>query len=759
MDSAGDLAMSGDETCQRTSYARNDATGLIDLVDQQETLSVPCGSATTPAQPSTVLSRARRFYDTYVDDSSFGLAPIHGDAVREETLASFTGSTPNYVPSTWSTFDVNGRALTVQDALGHTTTSTYTTANGGLVTQTAVANALGQTTTTTFEPAWGSATHISDPNGIVTDLTYDGLGRLTNVWLPGRSKATQTASVTFAYVVHGVGGPAAVTTKKLLPTGSGYRTSATLYDGWLRVRQTQTQATGGGRTLTDTFYNTLGQVATVNNAYYDQTNAAVSTTLGYPLGVVPSATGYTYDGAGRTTAEILYANGPEKWRTTTAYGGDRTHTTPPAGGTATTTITDARGNTVALRQYHNPADVGSTNPATYDQTSYTHTLLNQLTTTTTDAAGHIWSNGYDLRGNVITHVDPDSGTLTSTYDDAGNLTGRTAPLGTGTATVAYTYDALNRKITMRDDTSTGTIRAQWVYDTLSHGIGKLTSATRYVSGNAYVSKVDAYDTFGRPTSTSVVLPASETSLCAAAAPNTCTYTTPVTYKTNSELSTETLPAAADLASEKLTYGYTAGTLFSASQIYVDSVQYNKLDLLTQRVVGDSSINKQIAVTTTYDEPTRRVSSTNVVPALQPEAANWSYTYNNAGAPTQISEAPSGGSADIQCYSYDYLGRLTDAWTIAAGACGAIPTTWSQVGGPASYWQTWSLDVSGNRQSEVRHGSTNTTYTYAHTDWGTPHGATQVVANGGSSWTRNYTYDNAGNTATRPTAAGATQTLT
>ena len=56
--------------------------------------------------------------------------------------------------------------------------------------------------------------------------------------------------------------------------------------------------------------------------------------------------------------------------------------------------------------------------------------------------------------------------------------------GTGTATAVTTYDELGRKATLRDDTTTGTIRAQWVYDTLTGGKGKLTSATRYVNGNA-----------------------------------------------------------------------------------------------------------------------------------------------------------------------------------------------------------------------------------------------------------------------------------
>ncbi|MDI1462848.1 hypothetical protein QEZ54_17875 [Catellatospora sp. KI3] len=54
-----------------------------------------------------------------------------------------------------------------------------------------------------------------------------------------------------------------------------------------------------------------------------------------------------------------------------------------------------------------------------------------------------------------------------------------------------------------------------MYDTLANGKGKLSSAIRYSGSNAYTVQTDAYDVYGRPTSTSVVLPATETNLCTA----------------------------------------------------------------------------------------------------------------------------------------------------------------------------------------------------------------------------------------------------
>jgi RHS repeat-associated protein len=199
-------------------------------------------------------------------------------------------------------------------------------------------------------------------------------------------------------------------------------------------------------------------------------------------------------------------------------------------------------------------------------------------------------------------------------------------------------------------------------------------------------------------------------------------------------------------------------LLSSLQIYVYSAVYAKTGQLTQRTLG--AFGSRVAVTSTFDEPTRRLTSTNVVPELLPEAADWAYEYTDAGDVKRIQEQPGGQTADTQCYSYDYLRRLTGAWTPSSGDCNTAPTL-AGLGGPAPYWHGWTFDVTGNRLSEVRHAATHTTYTYTHPTPGSPrpHTVTNVTATGGVSFSRNYTYDNAGNTKTRPNSTGVTQTLT
>ncbi|MER5703810.1 RHS repeat-associated core domain-containing protein [Micromonospora sp. NPDC002296] len=111
--------------------------------------------------------------------------------------------------------------------------------------------------------------------------------------------------------------------------------------------------------------------------------------------------------------------------------------------------------------------------------------------------------------------------------------------------------------------------------------------------------------------------------------------------------------------------------------------------------------------------------------------------------------------DTQCYTYDYLGRLTEAWTPSAGDCAAAPSA-TALGGPAPYWNSWTFDLVGNRKTQVAHaasGNTTTNYNYPAAAAAQPHALSTTTT---GSLTRNYRYDAAGNTTCRP-AGSATNT--
>jgi RHS repeat-associated protein len=744
IDDRGDTSTSADDICTRYEYARNTSKWLVDKVSRTEAVGVQC--ATTPSRPADVLSDTRTFYD---NPTTFGAAPTRGLAVKEQEVGSWNGSTPVWVTTARASYDSNGRAIEAFDELDRRTATSYTPAVTGPVTSTVATNDLGHQVGSVMEPAWQLATRTTDANGHVTDLTYDGLGRLAEVWLPGRTKGSQSGNLQFEYLVRD-DAPSAVTTRKLLPTGNSYQTSIVLYDGQLRERQTQTQAPGGGRAIVDTVYDERGLTESVSKEYYDTTNAPPDTTLvgpGQPQ--TPGITGYVYDGAERVTAEILLERGSEAWRTSYSYGGDRTHTTPPDGGTATTEIFDTHDNTVARRQYHGPAPTGS-----YDETTYTYTKRDELASVT-NAAGNTWTFTYDQRGRQATANDPDKGTTTTSYDHAGQVVTETDARG---VTLGYTYDALGRRTSIRDGSPTGPKRAEWVYDTLTNGIGELTRSIRYEDGAQYVSEVMGYDAAGRATGTRTIIPAAESGLDG-------TYQTTTTYRPDGSIASTQLPAIGGLPSELLIFAYNdvgAPTwLVSSLTSYVRNAVYNTLGELVQRELGP--LGKRTTITYTIDDATGRLMNAAAVSELQPEFMELAYAYDDAGNLLRVADSPGATVVDTQCYEYDHLRRLAQAWTPAAtdeDNCDAAPAV-GALGGAAPYWHSWTYDPTGSRLTQTKHASGGDSITsYSHPSPGSsqPHGVTAAATTGpGGSSLDSYAYDVAGNLTER-VVSGDTQTL-
>ncbi|MBC8093278.1 MAG: RHS repeat-associated core domain-containing protein, partial [Pseudonocardia sp.] len=521
-------------------------------------------------------------------------------------------------------------------------------------------------------------------------------------------------------------------------------TSHELYDGQLRLRQTQLPAAEGGRVLTDMFYDTRGQQWKTNGAYFNA-DAAGTTLFGVIDNVVPGQTIRTFDGAGRPTATAFRTLGVEKWRTTTAYSGDRVTVDPPDGGTPTTTITDARGRTVELRQYRAGSPTGA-----YDSTRYTHDDRDALLSVT-DPAGNVWRHAYDIRGRKIRSEDPDRGTTTFAYNDANDLVSTT---DSRNRTLAYAYDALGRQTGVFDGSLAGAQRVGQVYDTLAKGMP--TSSTRYDGGAAYTTAVTAYDDGYRPTGTSTTIPSREGALAG-------TYLFRAGYTPSGLLSFSSFPAAGGLGNEAVSYTYDsygqALTAGSGLSTYVTNTRYTKFGELNYMAL--STGGPFAYHTRTYEEGTRRaVRTTFESQTAAGRLSDLSYTYDPAGNITRIADSPTSGAADVQCFRYDYLRRMTDGWTPGSGDCAVAPAT-AGLGGPARYWHSFTYDSTGNRQTETQHAAGgDTTRTYAHPAAGQPqpHTTTSVRTVGpGGERLDEYGYDAAGHTTSR-SLAGSAQAL-
>ncbi|WP_051367057.1 RHS repeat-associated core domain-containing protein [Hamadaea tsunoensis] len=747
VDDHGDDQVTGDEKCTLTDYARNTSLNLLTPVSRVRGFAVGCAKANAGGLTDDDVAADDR---TYYDGQALGAAPTKGDVTKQEGLKAYNAGSPTYLVKAISEYDSYGRSVKVTDLKGATTTQ-YTPAAGGPVTQTLTRNPLGWATTTTLDPAWGLPLVTVDANGRRTELAYDGLGRTTAVWLPGRDRSgNQTPNMTFDYLARN-NAATVVTTRKLNAAG-GYTVSYQLYDGLLRPRQTQSldpSGAGANAVVTDAYYDSAGRSSRTNDPYISA--YAPGTDLIRSTTVVPSQTVTVYDGAGRATASVFVRSAPpggspggtEMWRTTTAYGGDRTDVTPPQGGIVSSTIVDAEGKTVELRQYHTGVAAGGSDPAGFDATRYAYDRKGQLVGIT-DAGGARWTYAYDLHGRQTKVVDPDKGTVLTTYSDAGEALTTTDGRG---QVLVNEYDALGRKTAVRSGSATGPLLTTWVYDTLA--LGQLTKSTRYVGGDAYTKENLGLTVDYKPTTVRYTIPE-------AGVAGTYDYTT--TYNQDGSKYTDREPAIGDLKTETLKSGYDAfgqaTTLRSAYGVsaetdLVTATGYTQLGELGNYTLRNNNGNS-VGVTRTYDPVTRRLGQIWAAKQTAPTTlSDVRYTYDDFGGVTRIADL---NTADVQCFQSDHLRRMTEAWAPTSGDCTQAPTT------AAGYWTSYRYDAAGDRTKLVQHSALgDTTTDYTPTAGRHTLASTSTVA-GGSTTTAAYTYDGAGNQLTRPSAGGQ-QTLT
>lgn len=269
-------------------------------------------------------------------------------------------------------------------------------------------------------------------------------------------------------------------------------------------------------------------------------------------------------------------------------------------------------------------------------------------------------------------------------------------------------------------------------------------------GLAYTESVGGYDGAYSPTSTTLSIPAGAPAFAGT------TYTTTYTYNVDETKARQADPAEGGLPAETLRFSYTGNGELSgiyglrsilAGTIYTAIGQVSEFET-------DSTTGSFEAFG--YDEATgllNNVNTTILTGSTFTDVANTDYTRDDAGNVTSAMDAVSGES---QCYSYDHLSELTQAWTPGGGSsCSSTPSM-STVGGPAPYWQTYTYDTTtGNRLTRALHatttGASDTTESYAYPTAASahPHAVQSVAASGGSSGTESYGYDADGSTTSRP----------
>ncbi|WP_152990782.1 RHS repeat-associated core domain-containing protein [Sphaerimonospora mesophila] len=738
----GERGDGSDNTCTATTYARNTANGawMISYPASEET------RAGDDCSSGTLLDRTVTLYDGATSPSAN--APTKGNVteIRAHSTASDYSAAK-------STFDDYGRPLTVTDPLGKTTTTTYSPAVGWPSGGVTVTNPLGHTTTMWSSPYNGLPVGMRDANNNDINIDYDVLGRTLQLWTPVAPKSGGTPAAKVAYTIPAdangtVNGPAKTAVSRL-QSGSGssakWVSMHTYLDGLGRARETQTASPAGGRIVQVTTYDARGLTAATSAPVHNTTGPG-SGLLNPALTSLPQWSRPVYDALGRTVAAVDMSAANELRRTTTTYlGADKYEVTPPTGG-KTVYYADAADQVTKIEEW-----LPSGSPHI---TTYNYDRNGQLTRQT-DANGNVRTFTYDLLGRRTAAHDPDAGDSEQAYDAAGHLLWSTNGKG---QKVSYTYDDLGRKTAMwSGEAGSGAKLAEWVYDTIAKG--QLTSATRYVDGDAYIDAVTGYDDMGRPTGSTLTIPSSEGLLAGS-------YTFTNTYTPTGKVATYTMPAAGGLPDETVTSTYTDLDLpkgmtssLGGEFTYVHSTTYSPTARLAERTYGE---NGKIARTFTWDDATgwvKRVTTAINADTSSPAVSqDDQFAYDVSGQIIRILDAASateGSPGQSECFTYDDLHRLTQAWTTTTPECG--PDTGSADNqGIDPYAQSYTYDAVGNITSLTDVGQ-SVTYTYPNA------GALAVRPNAVTSITRptgtdTYSYDNAGQLTSR-TVAGKNGTFT
>jgi RHS repeat-associated protein len=335
---------------------------------------------------------------------------------------------------TWTyTYNSYGQVLTANsprtDVSDVTTYTYYTCTSGYQCGQIhTITNAAGHVTTYNSYNAHGQPLTITDPNGVVTTLTYDLRQRLT-------SRTVGSETTTFAYW------PTGLPKKATLPDGS----------------------------YIEYTYDAAHRLTGINDAEGNRIH-------------------YTLDLMGNRTGEQSYDPSNTLTRTRTRVFDTLNRLQKEIGAAGTTNVTTTFGYDNSGNQTSIAAPLGRDTTQGYDElnrltsvtdplsgvTQYGYNALDQLISVT-DPRGLVTSYSYNALGDLKQQTSPDTGVTTNTYDSGGNLATSTDARN---AVATYTYDALNRVATAAfSDGSTTDQTLTYSYDAGTHGKGRLTGVS------------------------------------------------------------------------------------------------------------------------------------------------------------------------------------------------------------------------------------------------------------------------------------------
>ncbi len=558
-----------------------------------------------------------------------------------ELTSKTMGAGTSSAATTSYTYDPVTLGLTsVTDPNGHVTNDSYDS-GGNLLSST---DPLGHTISHTYN-AFDEVLTTTDPKGVTTTNTYDSHGNLLSTSTP---VGGQTATTSYTYSTTNPGDVVSMTN----PNG---KTSTYAYDKY-GDRTTSTDPLGDA---TNDTYNVLGQKTEEKSPLGRKTKYTND-----PLGDVLTVT----DPLGHVTTNTYDSN--QNLTTTTDANGNVTTKTYNADNELTSTVVKNSSNVTTSSQsttYDQAGNIASQVNGVGQATTYAYDALNRQTSST-DANGRVTTDSYDAAGNRVGVTDPEDRTTSTaynadneaisvTYSDgvtpnvtyAYDADGQRTSMTDGTGTTTYTYDALHR---LTGDTQGGGQSVAYAYDlagnliTLTYPGGKVVTRT-YDAANRLTGVTDwlshattfVYDNDGNLITQKD--PNGVTSTTKYDKDDRPTKLTDRGAKTLLSLS-DSRDALGQVTKESakgttVTFGYDASDRLTSSNVGPSPLDYNQASELTQ------------AGTTAYSyDPASELTSTNS------GSGSTTYGYDSLGERTSATP-PTG---PVSGYSYDQAGVLT-----------------------------------------------------------------------------------------------------
>lgn len=694
------------------SYRDRNLLGLVSsVVIRDMTRNLPGG---------VVIAQSSNSYDelslltcgatNWTDPSSF----IRGNVTSMTRWLNYNGSALLAFPggsyvTTHQQYDQCGSLRVTTDANGNQSQISYSSAFNYVypttvttaVPDTTGSHSLSQSliTTSNYDSNTGLVTATTDANGQVTSMVYnDPLNRLTQVTKPDGGHTTYSYSDTAGdlYV-------------RVLADQDASRSIETrqYFDGLNRpIRKFIYQGQASTPwTVIDTYYDNMGRVAQVSNAY-DTATAS---------GVVPATcslcTLSAYDVLGR----VVKVTTPDGAHIDTAYSGLRMLVTDQTGKQRISQI-DAMGRlrdiweVTAADQwtesvsFPNHAEI----VAAY-RTHYNYDLFDNLIEVVQSSQPHRFFL-YDSLKRLLRSRNPELGTYGSdvtdpitgnntwsgkyVYDNTGNLTQKTDPRG---IVSTYSYDALNRNTIV--SYSDGTARIDRYYDNAPNGKGVLWYETTSNPGtNALIDRREftSYDVMGRPLSLRQVLASNSVNYeyITQRSYNRAGMVTLQTYPSNRSV-TYNYDVAGRLADKDASNLAFTGNLGGDPRTYSRGITYTSSGQLSQEQFG--------TVTPVFSKRNynSRQQLIEVLASTNGGDSSWNRgkivndygtTNNNGNLRSQSSYIPANdqntsSTSWSQNYSYDPLNRLTNVTELNS----ANQFLWQQ---------SYSYDRFGNRRIDM-----------------------------------------------------------